>query len=116
MVFRNSHRQKLGYARLTPGSRDKKMLSFGTLERAEDADDSDEDVVQMECVAEPSEPKVTSLKHAISKPDDVTHYVTNENLVDANNSLENVASNVKSVWLERRQRASVQRAIMGYFK
>ena len=92
------------------------MLSFGTLERAEDADDSDEDVVQIECVAEPSEPKVTSLKHAISKPDEVTHYVTNENLVDANNSLENVASNVKPVWLERRQCASVRRAIMDYFK
>ena len=55
------------------------------------------------------EPKVKSLKEAIMVIlEDVTEYLTHENLAETANDLSKVLPNIQSTWLSHKLKASVQ--------
>ena len=74
--------------------------------------DSDEDIIEVS--VEPVEPKIKSLKEAMSMLEDVTKYLTYENLTDAADSVSKVLSSVQSVWLHRKQKLSLQSKLTDY--
>jgi len=77
-------------------------------------DDSDEDVVEVN--AESKELKVKSLKEAMIMLEDVTEYLTSENLTETANDLSKVLSNIQSTWLSRKLKASAQSKVTDFFK
>ena len=68
--------------------------------------DSDEDIVAVN--AQSKELKVKSLKEAMIMLEDVTEYLTSENLTETANDLSKVLSDIQSTWLSRKLKASVQ--------
>ena len=57
------------------------------------------------------EAKVKSLKEAMVILEDITEYLTCENLSKMANDLSKVLSNIQSTWLSRKLKASVQRKV-----
>ena len=88
-------------------------LSASTSQNSQD-DDSDEDVVEVN--AESKELKVKSLKEAMIMLEDVTEYLTSENLTEMANDLSKVLSNIQSTWLSRKLKASAQSKVMDFLK
>ena len=88
-------------------------LSASTSQNSQD-DDSDEDIVEVN--AESKEPKVKSLKEAMIMLEDVTEYLTSENLTEMANDLSKVLSNIQSTWLSRKLKASAQSKVTDFFK
>ena len=74
-------------------------LSASTSQNSEE-DDSDDDIVKI--TAQPKEVKIKSMKEAMSMLEDVTEYLTDENLTDMANNLSKVLSKVQSTWLAQR--------------
>lgn len=62
------------------------------------------------------EPKVKSLKEATAILEDVTEYLTSENLTEMVNDLSKVLSNIQSTSLGRKLKASVQSEVTDFFK
>ena len=64
------------------------------------------------------EAKVKSLKevHVVLILEDVTEYLTSENLTETANDLSKVLSNIQSTWLSRKLKASVQNKVTDVFK
>ena len=62
------------------------------------------------------EPKVKSLKEAMVILEDVTEYLTSENLTETVNDLSMVPSNMQSTWLSRKLKASVQSKVTDFYK
>lgn len=62
------------------------------------------------------EPKVKSLKEATAILEDVTEYLTSENLTEMANDLSKVLSNIQSTWLGHKLKASVQSEVTDFFK
>ena len=77
-------------------------------------DDSDEDIIEVNAASK--EPKVKSLKQAMVILEDVTEYLTSENLTETANDLSKVLSNIQSTWLSRKLKASVQSKVTDFFK
>jgi len=48
--------------------------------------------------------------------EDVTEYLTNENLTAAANNLSKVLSNFQSIWLNQKLNVSVQRKVTDFFE
>ena len=70
-------------------------------------DASDEDIIEVSAALK--EPKVKSLKEAIMVIlEDVTEYLTGENLAEMGNDLSKVLFNIQSTWLSCKLKASVQ--------
>ena len=88
-------------------------LSAFTLQNSEE-DDSDDDIVEI--TAKPKEVKIKSLKEAMSMLEDVTEYLTDENLTDMANNLSRVLSKVQSTWLAQRLNAATQTKVTDFFK
>ena len=59
-------------------------------------DDSDEDIIEVNAASK--EPKVKSLKEAMVILEDVTEYLTSENLTETANDLSKVLSNIQSTY------------------
>ena len=76
-------------------------------------DDSDEHI---EVNAASKEPKVKSLEEAMVILEDVTEYITSENLTETANDLSKVLSNIQSIWLSHKLNASVQSKVTDFFK
>lgn len=76
--------------------------------------DSDEGITEVNVVSK--EPKVKSLKEATAILEDVTEYLTSENLTEMANDLSKVLSNIQSTWLGRKLKASVQSEVTDFFK
>ena len=62
------------------------------------------------------EAKVKSLKEAMVILEDITEYLTCENLSKMANDLSKVLSNIQSTWLSRKLKASVQRKVTDFFQ
>ena len=78
-------------------------------------DDSDEDIIEVNAASK--EPKVKSLKEAMVILEDVTEYLTSENLKETANDLSKVLSNIQSTWMSRKLKApSVQSKFTDFFK
>ena len=48
--------------------------------------------------------------------EDVTEYLTSENLTEMANDLSKVLSNIQSTWLSRKLKASAQSKVKDFFK
>ena len=48
--------------------------------------------------------------------EDVTEFLTSENLTETANDLSKVLSNIQSTWLSRKLKASVQSKVSDFFK
>ena len=59
---------------------------------------------------------VKSLKEAMVILEDVTEYLTSENLTETANDLSKVLSNIQSTWPRRKLKASVQSKVTHFFK
>ena len=88
-------------------------LSASTSQNSEE-DDSDDDIVEI--TAKPKEVKIKSMKEAMSMLEDVTEYLTDENLTDMANNLSRVLSKVQSTWLAQRLNAATQTKVTDFFK
>ena len=77
-------------------------------------DDSDEDIIEVKAASK--EPRVKSLKEAMVILEDMTEYLTSENLTETANDLSKVLSNIQSTWLSRKLKASVQSKVTDFFK
>lgn len=88
-------------------------LSASTSQNSEE-DDSDDDIVKI--TAQPKEVKIKSMKEAMSMLEDVTEYLTDENLTDMANNLSRVLSKVQSTWLAQRLNAATQTKVTDFFK
>ena len=77
-------------------------------------DDSDEDIIEVNATSK--EPKFKLLKEAMVILEDVTKYLTSENLTETANDLSPVLSNVQSTWLSCKLKASVQSKVTDFFK
>jgi len=88
-------------------------LSASTSQNSQD-NDSDEDIVAVN--AESKEPKVKSLKEAMIMPEDMTEYLTSENLTEMSSDLSKVLSNIQSTWLSRKLKVSAQSKVTDFFK
>ena len=77
-------------------------------------EDSDEDIIEVNAALK--EPKVKSLKEAMVILEDVTEYLTSENLTETANGLSKVLSNIQSIRLSRKLKASVQSKVTDFFK
>ena len=71
-----------------------------------DEDDSDDDIVKI--TAQPKEVKIKSMKEAMSMLEDITEYLTDENLTDIANNLSRVLSQVQSTRLAQRLNTATQ--------
>ena len=80
----------------------------------QEEDDSDDDIVKI--TAQPKEVKIKSMKEAMSMLEDVTEYLTDENLTDMANNLSRVLSKVQSTWLAQRLNAATQTKVTDFFK
>ena len=49
-------------------------------------------------------------------PEDVTEYLTSENLTEMANDLSKALSNIQSTWLSRKLKASAQSKVTDFFK
>ena len=79
-----------------------------------DEDDSDDDIVKI--TAQPKEVKIKSMKEAMSMLEDITEYLTDENLTDMANNLSRVLSQVQSTWLAQRLNTATQTKVTDFFK
>ena len=75
-------------------------------------DKSDEDIIEVNAASK--EPKVKSLKEAMVILEDVTEYLTSENLTETANDLSKVLSNIQSTWLSRKLKAFVQSKVTDF--
>lgn len=88
-------------------------LSASTSQNS-DEDDSDDDIVKI--TAQPKEVKIKSMKEAMSMLEDITEYLTDENLTDMANNLSRVLSQVQSTWLAQRLNTATQTKVTDFFK
>ena len=66
---------------------------------------SDENITEVNAASK--EAKVKSMKEALVILEEVTEYLTSENLTETANDLSKVLSNIQSTWLSRKLKASV---------
>ena len=85
-------------------------LSASTSQNSEE-DDSDDDIVKIT-----AQPKEVKIKEAMSMLEDVTEYLTDENLTDMANNLSRVLSKVQSTWLAQRLNTATQTKVTDFFK
>ena len=88
-------------------------LSASTSQNSEE-DDSDDDIVKI--TAQPREVKIKSMKDAMSMLEDITEYLTDENLTDMANNLSRVLFKVQSIWLAQRLNTASQTKVTDFFK
>ena len=88
-------------------------LSASTSQNS-DEDDSDDDIVKI--TAQPKEVKIKLMKEAMSMLEDITEYLTDENLTDMANNLSRVLSQVQSTWLAQRLNTATQTKVTDFFK
>ena len=88
-------------------------LSASTSQNSEE-DDSDDDIVKI--TSQPKEVKIKSMKEAMSMLEDVTEYLTDENLTDMANNLFRVLSKVQSTWLAQRLNTATQTKVTNFLK
>ncbi|XP_068684274.1 tigger transposable element-derived protein 6-like [Montipora foliosa] len=88
-------------------------LSASTSQNSEE-DDSDDDIVKI--TAQPKEVKIKSMKEAMSMLEDVTEYLTDENLTDMANNFSRVLSKVQSTWLAQRLNTATLTKVTDFFK
>ena len=60
--------------------------------------------------------KVKSMREAMTMLEDLTEYLTTENLTETANSLAKVLSHLQSAWLYRKLKTSVQSKVTDFFK
>lgn len=68
--------------------------------------DSDDNLIEVNSQAK--EVKVKSMREAMTMLEDLTEYLTTENLTETANSLAKVLSHLQSAWLYRKLKTSVQ--------
>ena len=61
------------------------------------------------------EPNVKSLKEVMVILEDVTEYLTSENLTEMANDVPKVLSDIQSTWLSHKLKASVQSKVTDFF-
>ena len=88
-------------------------LSASTSQNSEE-DDSDDDIVKI--TAQPKEVKIKSMKDAMSMLEDITEYLTDENLTDMANNLSRVLFKVQSTRLAQRLNTATQTKVTDFFK
>ena len=76
--------------------------------------DSDDDLIEVNSQAK--EVKVKSMREAMTMLEDLTEYLTTENLTETANSLAKVLSHLQSAWLYRKLKTSVQSKVTDFLK